>query len=89
MPSLTHSSNRLCQPSRLYALPTNRQHYGLAVDYFNVYELDSSTEAKHSRHLLLRLPGHAFSNNHAMGKFVAQVRTAPAALAPAAKLLDM
>jgi hypothetical protein len=39
-----------------------------------VYELDSSTPTKFSRHLTLRLPGHAFANNHAMGKFVAQVR---------------
>jgi hypothetical protein len=38
-----------------------------------VYEFDSSTAEKFSRHLTLRLPGHAFANNHAMGKFVAQV----------------
>ncbi|GAB4822102.1 hypothetical protein N2152v2_009148 [Parachlorella kessleri] len=49
------------------------QHFGLAVDYNNVFELDSSTDAKLSRHLHIRIPGHAFVNNHAMGKFVSQV----------------
>ncbi len=38
-----------------------------------MYELDSSTPAKFSRHLTVRLPGYAFANNHAMGKFVGQV----------------
>jgi hypothetical protein len=51
-----------------------RRHFDLVLDPRCVYELDSSTPAKFSRHLTLRLPGHAFANNHAMGKFVAQVR---------------
>ncbi len=51
-----------------------RRHFSLALDPRCVYELDSSTPAKFSRHLTVRLPGHAFVTNHAMGKFVAQVR---------------
>lgn len=54
-------------------VPTCRRHFDLILDPRFVYELDSSTPNKFSRHLTLRLPGHAFSNNHAMGKFVAQV----------------
>jgi hypothetical protein len=57
-----------------WALLPCRQHFGLAVDYGSVIELDSSTDAKFSRHLLVRIPGHAFATNHAMGQFVAQVR---------------
>ncbi|EFN54394.1 hypothetical protein CHLNCDRAFT_135708 [Chlorella variabilis] len=53
-----------------------RRHFDLILDPRFVYELDSSTPNKFSRHLTLRLPGHAFSNNHAMGKFVAQVLAA-------------
>ena len=56
-----------------HALPSCRLHFDLGLDLRCVYELDSSTPAKFSRHLTLRLPGHAFANNHAMGKFVAQV----------------
>ena len=50
-----------------------RQHFGLAVDYNHVFELDSSTDAKLSLHLHIHVPGHAFATNHAMGKFVSQV----------------
>ncbi|KAL4429588.1 hypothetical protein ABPG77_008637 [Micractinium sp. CCAP 211/92] len=53
-----------------------RRHFSLALDPRCVYELDSSTPAKFSRHLTVRLPGHAFVTNHAMGKFVAQVLAA-------------
>ncbi|KAI3435784.1 hypothetical protein D9Q98_001842 [Chlorella vulgaris] len=53
-----------------------RLHFGLRLDPRCVYELDSSTPDKFSRHLTLRLPGHAFATNHAMGKFVAQVLAA-------------
>lgn len=57
----------------LPAAPPCRRHFGLALDPRCVYELDSSTPAKFSRHLTVRLPGHAFATNHAMGKFVGQV----------------
>ena len=53
------------------------EHFGLAVEYGNVYELDSSTDAKFSRHLLIRIPGHAFANNHAMSQFITHVSPAP------------
>ena len=60
-------------PPRTASRPPGRRHFGLGLDLRCVYELDSSTPAKFSRHLTVRLPGHAFANNHAMGKFVAQV----------------
>jgi hypothetical protein len=39
----------------------------------HVYELDSSTPTKFSRHLIFKVPGHAFYNNIAAGHFAAQV----------------
>jgi hypothetical protein len=39
----------------------------------HVYELDSSTATKFSRHLIFKVPGHAFYNNIAAGHFAAQV----------------
>ena len=39
----------------------------------HVYELESSTDEKFSRHVLIRIPGYAFLNNLAVGHFVAQV----------------
>lgn len=45
--------------------------YELELDYQHVLELDSSTAAKFSRHLIIRLPGHAFADNGALGCFVA------------------
>ena len=36
-------------------------------------ELDSSTDAKFSRHMTLRLPGHAFACNRHVGAFIACV----------------
>lgn len=42
----------------------------------HVYELDSSTGEKFSRHIIVRLPHHAFLNNFVVGQFVAQVLAA-------------
>ena len=36
-------------------------------------ELDSSTDAKFSRHVTLRLPGRAFACNRHVGAFIAGV----------------
>jgi hypothetical protein len=36
----------------------------------SVIELDSSTESKFSRHVIIRLPGLAFANNRHVGAFV-------------------
>lgn len=41
-----------------------------------IYELDSSTPQKFSRHLIVRIPGHAFAHNLAVGDFVNQVLAA-------------
>lgn len=51
-----------------------RQRWGIVVvPDRDVIELDSSTPAKFSTHLLLRLPGHAFKTNQHAGAFVRQV----------------
>ena len=68
--------------------------YELDLDYRQVLELDSSTAAKFSRHLVIRLPGHAFADNSQLGCFVASVLKArtgapeEAAAGPAAAAAD-
>ena len=42
-------------------------------------ELDSSSPTKFSRHLLVRVPGWAFSNNAEVGAFVRAITHSPAA----------
>lgn len=50
------------------------RNWGVGFDpYSHVYELDSSTPSKFSRHLIIKLPGYAFYNNIAAGHFAAQV----------------
>lgn len=44
--------------------------FGLRLQPGWVLELDSSTEAKFSRHLHVRIPGHAFEDNFHVGAFV-------------------
>lgn len=50
-----------------------RERWDIAVqrDWFT--ELDSSTDAKFSRHVTLRLPGRAFACNRHVGAFLASV----------------
>lgn len=50
-----------------------REGFSLEFPDTNVYELDSSSEAKFSRHLIVKIGNHAFYNNIAVGDFVAQV----------------
>ncbi|WPT14083.1 DNA-directed primase/polymerase protein [Picochlorum sp. SENEW3] len=50
-----------------------REGFSLEFPDANVYELDSSSEAKFSRHLIVRIENYAFYNNIAVGDFVAQV----------------
>lgn len=38
-----------------------------------IYETDSSTEAKWSRHLVVRVPGHSFASNFEVSVFVRRV----------------
>ena len=53
-----------------------RRNFGLHVEDKNIFELDSSSESKFSRHIIMRIPGYAFYNNIAVGDFVAQVLSA-------------
>ncbi|KAK9830391.1 hypothetical protein WJX72_011482 [[Myrmecia] bisecta] len=50
-----------------------KDKFGLEVDAGCVLELDSTTPAKFSRHLIVRLPGHAFQNNMHVGTFVKEL----------------
>ena len=54
-------------------LPMRREGFALDFPDTHVYELDSSSETKFSRHLIVRIDGHAFYNNIAVGHFVSQV----------------
>jgi hypothetical protein len=51
-----------------------QRNWGLVLDpQTQVYELESSTPEKFSRHVIVRIPGHAFFHNLAIGHFVAQI----------------
>ena len=50
-----------------------RERWGIAVQREWFTELDSSTDAKFSRHVTLRLPGRAFACNRRVGAFLASV----------------
>ena len=54
----------------------------MELDRAGVVELDSSTPAKWSRHLVVRLPGHAFADNGHMGRFVEALLDAPEVTRP-------
>ena len=47
-----------------------RKQWGLELEDSWVWELDSSSPAKWSRHLVVACPRHAFASNLAMGDFV-------------------
>lgn len=67
--------NGITGPGGAATAPTlaqRRQHWGLALDPHCIYELDSSTPVKFSRHLHIRIPGHAFATNQHMGALVQQ-----------------
>jgi hypothetical protein len=59
---------------------------GRALDYGSVYELESSTPEKLSRHLVVRLPGAAWATNLEAGAFVAALLARPGAAAALATL---
>lgn len=46
--------------------------FGLELDLTWVYELDSSSSTKFSRHLVVRIPGMAFCSNIHAGCLVAR-----------------
>ena len=52
-----------------------RKQWGLELEDSWVWELDSSSPAKWSRHLIVACPHHAFANNLAMGDFVRSLLT--------------
>lgn len=50
-----------------------KNNYGLQIDRSNIIDLDSSTNSKFSRHLVIHLPnGELFSNAETCGSFVKQ-----------------
>ena len=52
-----------------------REQWGLELEDSWVWELDSSSPAKWSRHLIVTCPHHAFASNLAMGDFVRSLLT--------------
>lgn len=50
-----------------------QEELGMSLDVADVVELDSSTPSKFSRHLILRIPGHAFASNAHVGALVRQL----------------
>lgn len=54
-----------------------RIQYGVELQPGMVFETDSSSAAKFSRHLLIKLPGRAFASNHAVGSFVSGILAMP------------
>lgn len=65
-----------------------RQRWGIELDKTQLVELDSSTPAKWSRHLIVRLAGCAFHNNGHMGRFVEALLYAPEVLYTMCKILN-
>ncbi|XP_020590570.1 DNA-directed primase/polymerase protein isoform X3 [Phalaenopsis equestris] len=49
------------------------EKYSIHANHECVVELDSSTEEKFSRHLIIRLPKAAFKNNSHVGAFVSEI----------------
>lgn len=50
-----------------------KEDFDLSMCDKDIYELDSTSAQKFSRHLIIKIPGYAFSNNIAVGEFVAQI----------------
>jgi len=72
-------------PARRRSRSVPQERFGLALAPDWVLELDSSTAAKFSRHLVVRAPGAAFANNLQVGAFVRSLlELAPVILSAAA-----
>ncbi|EIE21146.1 hypothetical protein COCSUDRAFT_43486 [Coccomyxa subellipsoidea C-169] len=56
-----------------------RELWGLQLEDGWVWELDSSSPAKWSRHIIVVVPGRAFPSNLALGAFVTQILSLPQA----------
>lgn len=54
-----------------------RDLWDIALEQSNIVELDSSTDVKFSKHLIVKIPGHAFEDNSAVGSFVHQLLGMP------------
>ena len=65
----------VCCRLRLSLMTLCRRLWGLELEDRWVWELDSSSPAKWSRHLVVACPHHAFPTNLAMGDFVRSLLT--------------
>ena len=75
---LKHLRSERGAPARPPARPPARARARAHLQW--VLELDSSTDDKFSRHLIVRAPGRAFADNVAAGSFVGSLLGRPAAL---------
>ena len=55
----------------------HRQHWSLEIARELIVELDSSTKEKFSRHLVIKIPGHAFETNAVAHFFVNRLVAQP------------
>ena len=70
---MSHSSS----PQGVVAVLGSSERWGIAVEPHWYVELDSSTPAKFSRHVTLRIPGAAFACNLDVGSFLARILASP------------
>lgn len=61
-----------------------RHYWDTTLEDGWVWELDSSSASKWSRHIIITIPGRAFANNLALGSFVVQLLSLPQASITAA-----
>lgn len=62
------------------SLDVGRERWGLELEDGWVWELESSSGSKWSRHIIVRVPGAAFAHNLAMGAFVQDLMSLPQVL---------
>lgn len=65
-----HAAYCICHVGR-------RSRYGLALQASWLFEMDSCTPEKFSRHLIIRIPGRAWPSNGVVGAFVNNLTGAP------------
>lgn len=56
-----------------YTRARMKTDFDLAILDGDIYELDSTTDQKFSRHLIIKVPGYAFYSSYVAGEFVRQV----------------
>ena len=78
-----HSSDAFCRQTRSFRPPAGPVHlcmqerFDVQLEDSWIVELDSSTPAKFSRHLVIQIPGMAFQSNFHVGAFVKDLCEAP------------